>query len=91
MPPTSKYGLVIVCTVVDDFLITCADVHMPVIKNMLRRTWKITDGGPVNWYLNMRFQRDRRNGFLKIDQTNYAEVKVREFNLDQGPSPLLPM
>ena len=51
MPPTSKYGLVIVCTVVDDFLIACIDKYIQHIKNLLRRFWKLTDGGPVNWYL----------------------------------------
>ena len=28
---------------------------------------------------------------MKIDQSNYAEVKLREYGLDKEPSPLLPM
>ena len=64
------------CTVVDDFLIVCAEEHIEEIKNILRSIWQITDGGCVKWFLNLKFSRDRRRGLLKIDQEAYAERKL---------------
>ena len=64
---------------------------MDVIKNILRSIWNITDGGPVQWFINLKFSRDRRNGIMKIDQSNYAEIKLRQFGLESEPAPLLPM
>ena len=91
MSSASPFRLVIVCTVVDDFLIVCADKHMPAIKQKLRDIWVVTDGGPARWFLNLKISRDRRNGVMKIDQSSYAELKLRQFNLENDPSPLLPM
>ena len=91
MPSSSIYGLVLICTVVDDFLIVCDERHIEDVKDILRSIWKITDGGPVQWFLNLKFSRDRRNGLLKIDQSAYVERKLRQFDLDKAPAPKLPM
>ena len=91
MPASSPHGLVVVCTVVDDFLIVCGDKHMHSIKAILRTIWTVTDGGVATWFLNLRISRDRRSGVMKIDQSAYAEVKLREFGLDKDPAPKLPM
>ena len=45
MTKDSPFGLVLISTVVDDFLITCRDEHVNVIKDKLRSIWVITDGG----------------------------------------------
>ena len=91
MPSSSKYGLVLICTVVDDFLITCDERYIEQVKDILRSIWKITDGGPVEWFLNLKFSRDRRNGLLKICQSVYTERKLRQFGLEKASTPKLPM
>ena len=91
LPIASKYGLVLICTVVDDFLICCKDEHMETIKNKLRKIWTITDHGPAEWFINLKLSRDRRSGILKIDQSAYAELKAREFGLQNDAGPILPM
>ena len=92
MPPTSELGLVIIVTIVDDFLIMARNRKiMAEIKRRLRTVWEISDKGPVKWMLNVRISRDRPAGLLKIDQSAYIEKKLREFNLDKLPAKTLPM
>lgn len=81
LPSDSEYGLVLMSTVVDDFLICCRDEHMGAIKDKLSVIWTITDHGPAEWFINLKLSRDRRSGILKLDQTAYAELKAREFGL----------
>ena len=50
-----------ICTVVDDFLIVCDErYYIEDVKGILRSIWKITDGGPVQWFLNLKFSLDAR-------------------------------
>lgn len=91
MPKDSPLGLVLLTTVVDDFLICCRDEHMEPVKSKLRAIWTITDKGPAGWFINLRISRDRRSGIMKIDQTAYAEAKAREFGLQHDAGPVLPM
>ena len=91
MPQDSPFGLVVLNTVVDDFLLACQRKHIEEVKRLLRSVWTLTDGGPVEWFLNLRFSRDRHNGVMKTDQSNYVEVKLCEYGLDKKPAPLLPM
>ena len=49
-PPGSELGLVIIVTVVDDFVIVARDRKtMAEIKRRLTTAWKITDKGPIQW------------------------------------------
>ena len=91
MTKDSSFGLVLVSTVVDDFLITCKDEYVEAIKDKIRSIWVITDGGPVEWFLNLKFSRNRRDGIMKIDQSAYAEQKLREFSLEHDTAPSVPM
>ena len=72
-------------------MIVCDEKYIDAVKDVLRSIWTITDGGPVEWFLNLKFSRDRHNGLLKIDQSAYAERKLRQFGLDNDPAPKLPM
>ena len=92
MPPDSKFGLVLIATVVDDFLIVTKNrAIMAQVKAMLRKHWTISDKGPVKWMLNVRIRRDRPSGVMKIDQSAYIERKLREFGLDKLPGKAVPM
>ena len=46
---------------------------------------------PAEWFLNLKFSRNRRDGVMKIDQSAYAEQKLREFGLEHDTAPLIPM
>ena len=98
MPQNSPFGLVVVCTVVDDFLIACDrdQRHIETIKDRrLKSIWKLTHGGRtyIKWFLNnMKFSRDRLNGVvMKVDQSSYTELKLREYGLDNDPALKLPI
>ena len=91
MPQDSELGLVLICTVVDDFLICCRDEVMQRVKDKLRAIWTITDHGPAQWFINLKISRDRASGFMKLDQSAYAEAKAREFKLENDAGPILPM
>ena len=92
MPITSELGLVIIVTIVDDFVIIAKDrAIMAEVKRRLATVWKITDQGPAKWVLNLRIRRNRPAGILKIDQQAYIEKKLREFGIDHLPGKKLPM
>ena len=92
MPMDSVLGLVLLVTIVDDFVIIAKNrTIMAEIKHRLSTVWKITDQGPAKWVLNLRIRRDRPAGILKIDQQAYVEKKLREFGLEKLPGKKLPM
>ena len=92
MPMASELGLVIIVTIVDDFVIVAKDrVIMAEVKRRLSTVWNITDKGPAKWVLNLRIRRDRPAGVLKLDQQAYIEKKLREFGLDNLPGKKLPL
>ena len=92
MPFDSELGLVLVVTIVDDFVIIARTLQiMTEIKRRLATVWNISDKGPIKWVLNLRVHRDRPAGILKIDQAAYIERKLREFGLDKLPGKKLPM
>ena len=53
----SPFGLVLLTTVVDDFLICCADKYMSDVKHLLT-IWSITDHEPADWFINLCIFRD---------------------------------
>ena len=91
-PMDSDLGLVIIITIVDDFVIVAKNrAIMAEVKRRLSTVWKITDQGPAKWVLNLRISRNRPAGILKLDQQAYIEKKLREFNLEHLPGKKLPM
>ena len=92
MPFDSELGLVILITIVDDFVIIAKTRDIvKEVKTRLSTVWKITDKGPAKWVLNLRIKRNRPAGILKIDQQAYIEKKLREFGIDHLPGKKLPM
>ena len=88
----SDIGLSLILTIVDDFVIVARDrAAMAEIKRRLRTAWTIVDKGPAEWVINLRVQRDKPAGVLKLDQSAYIERKLREYGLDKMPGKRLPM
>ena len=91
-PMSSELGLVLIVTIVDDFVIVAKNrTIMAEVKRRLATVWNITDHGPAKWVLNLRITRNRPAGILKIDQQAYIEKKLREYGLDGLPGKKLPM
>ena len=92
MSADSPLGLVLMITIVDDFLVLAkTQPIMKKVKDMLRTVWTISDKGPAKWMLNLRIIRDRPAGILKLEQSAYIEQKLREFGIDKLPGKNLPM
>ena len=69
LPRDSVFGLVLITTVVDDFLICCRDEHMEAVKNKLHAIWTITDNGPAGGVVYRSMTHD---GLSQLLQANTA-------------------
>ena len=78
-------GLVITGVVVDDFIITGdSDAACDTFANELMKVWDCTYLGDLEWCLNLRVKRDRVNGLMTIDQTEYVRDLVSKFRMQDA-------
>jgi hypothetical protein len=56
------------------------------IKKLFYEKYKIKFLGDADWLLNMKIKRDRKNKLLFLDQINYIDNLLEEFNLDESHS-----
>jgi Reverse transcriptase (RNA-dependent DNA polymerase)/GAG-pre-integrase domain len=85
-------GSTYIAVYVDDLLII--GPHMATIdklKNALSERFKMTNLGPVAFYLGMTITRDRRKRILRIGQKSYLQEAIRAANLCNQPAPFTPM
>ena len=65
---------------VDDIIIACTDVDIiNDIKGQLARTYKVKDMGEMDWYLGMRYTRNKNTGVITLDQSKYADDVLKKF------------
>src|SRR5205823_2014741 len=90
-------GFLLIGTHVDDLFVlfnrAVASLRDSVMKK-LRDTMEVTDKGEISFALDMKIERDRENGILKISQQQFTENLLREYNIHEGdttetPSPVI--
>lgn len=72
---------------VDDLLLACRDRHMlDSVKAAINSEFKITDMGPVGYFLGFEIVRDRARRTLKLHQAAYTESILEKASmLDSKP------
>jgi hypothetical protein len=84
-------NLLILCCIVDDFVITG---HLDLIlwfKAAIAREWEMTDEGRLFWCLNLRVTRDTGRGLMKIDQSQYIQQILERFSMETCNTRTTPM
>ena len=73
----------LVCCIVDEFVITGTPNAIKRFKSEVSREWEMTDEGILFWCLNLRVTRDMDRGLLKIDQdqSQHVDELRRRFNM----------
>ena len=65
---------------VDDIIIACQDDNIIAdIKTQIATKYKIKDMGEMDWYLGMRYTRDKLSGVITLDQSKYASDVLTKF------------
>jgi hypothetical protein len=77
-----------VAVYVDDIIIACTDLDIiNSIKKSLAETYTMKDMGEMDWYLGMRYTRNKNTGIITLDQTKYAEDVLLKYKGHYGKSP----
>lgn len=76
---------------VDDFLIATPDrVLMAKLKALINSRFPIKDNGPIQFYLNMFFIRDRKARTIKIHQQSKIQKLLQDTGADNAPPSKIP-
>jgi transposase InsO family protein len=83
---------VVLALYVDDMLIMSAsEEEVGVIKSLLSGEYKMKDLGEVNVVLGMRVRRSIKDGWLTIDQEEYAKEVLQKFGMWESKPQQIPM
>jgi hypothetical protein len=83
--------LVIVAIYVDDSIIAGDPVSVRKVKETLSRTFEMTDGGELSYFLGMQVRRDRRKREITISQSHLIEQILRRFGMNDAKPLATPM
>ena len=84
-------AIVLVCTVVDDFLMTGKPAsYLAQFKTALFSKFEMTGGSEADWFINIGITRDREQGLLKLDQSRYVEQVLHTFGMSNCRSAQTP-
>lgn len=76
---------VIIAVYVDDFLLIGEDkTSIQDVKQHLNNTFRMSDLGPVAYYLGMKIERDRVNRTVRLTQTAYINKVLDTFQQSQA-------
>ena len=81
----------ILCCIVDDFVITGHKEAILEFKTLISKEWEMTDEGRLFWCLNLRVTRDMQRGLLKVDQGQYVQEILQRFSMETCNPRQLPM
>ncbi len=60
----------IISIYVDDLIIACDDINITEsVKQHIAATYKVKDMGEMNWYLGMRFIRNKETSVFTLNQS----------------------
>ena len=80
-----KDRLAIIGLYVDDILIATKDsTAIEAIKKGIHDAFKCTEAGPVNRILGIQSHRDWKAGTVILEQSQYAEKVLRDYDMDQA-------
>ena len=80
-----KDGMAIIGLYVDDILIATKDpMAMRAIKKGIHDAFKCTEAGPVNRILGIQSHRDWKANTVILEQSQYAEKILRDYDMDQA-------
>ena len=80
-----KDGVAIIGLYVDDILIATKDpMAMKTIKKGIHDAFKCTEAGPVNRILGIQSHRDWKANTVILEQSQYAERILRDYDMDQA-------
>jgi hypothetical protein len=83
-------NLVIIVLYVDDLIITGNyEDHIKQVKQELQKGFKMTDLGPLRYYLGVEVSQQRHQIFL--NQTKYATYLLKKFGMENCKPSLTPM
>jgi hypothetical protein len=60
-------------------------------KVQIQKFWKITDNGPISWFLGFEIKHDRKARTISIDQQAYIKSMVDKFRLTNAKPVSTPM
>jgi hypothetical protein len=70
----------IIAIYVDDLIIACDDINIiERVKQQIAATYKVKDMGEMNWYLGMRFIRNKETNVFTLNQSKYAQDVLDRF------------
>lgn len=74
------HRIILLCYI-DDVAIasTKGNPHVEEVLNHLRSKFTVTGGEDIEWYLNMKIERDRVKGTLKLSQKAYIDNLLESF------------
>jgi Reverse transcriptase (RNA-dependent DNA polymerase) len=77
----TKDGILsIIALYVDDITMACKDLKViNQDKEMLKRTYQMTDLGEITWILGMHVTRDRDAGWIALSQERYVNDVLKHF------------
>ena len=82
--------LVIVVLYVDDLIITGSyEAHIKKVKQELKKGFKMTDLGPLRYYLGVEVSQHTRHIFLS--QKKYGKELLKKFSMEDCKPSLTPM
>jgi hypothetical protein len=76
---------------VDDACIIAKPDHIVAIKDKLKTHFKMTDGGPISWFLSVRIQQDLQARTIKMDQQPTITDLLRVYNLTNARTVTTPL
>lgn len=83
---------VIILHWVDDLIIVCKSIAtVEEVKKKILTKFKGRDLGEATAYLNMKIERDRAAGTLKISQPSHIDNLLKKFAMDEAKPKAIPM
>jgi hypothetical protein len=82
---TKSGNIIIILVFVDDIIISYASqdkFEWQEIKNKFMKKYKMKDMGACEWILGMRVNRDRENKLLYLDQEQYLNKILKQFDME---------
>jgi hypothetical protein len=76
---------------VDDCCVVAAPNLVDVIKRQLKDHFRMTDGGPINWFLGVRFKQDLNARTITLDQSPSIKALLKKYHLESARSCATPI
>jgi hypothetical protein len=76
---------------VDDCAIAAISREIPGIKAALQRSFSMTDGGPISWFLGVQLRRDTSAGTLTLDQSAAINRLLSRYSMGDCAPVSIPM